>query len=86
MERPFVKLFIPGVPGISPTLGLKGNLFQRVRVGYPPDQFKVHIPGLNGIAKTVSFESVKYPMFFLERKGRDVFLESLKRNPVFCKY
>ena len=81
----YVKLFAPGVLGILPALGIKGKLFQRIRVGFPPDQFKVHVPGLNGIDKTVSFESVKYPMFFLQRKGRDIFLESLKRNPLFCK-
>ncbi|XP_065054286.1 uncharacterized protein LOC135683065 isoform X9 [Rhopilema esculentum] len=79
----FVKLFIPGPPGIRPTLGLKADLFQKVRVGMPPDQFIIKSPGLNGVEGTYSFESAKYPMFYLQRIGRDIYLEALKRNQDF---
>ena len=81
----FVKLYIPAPPGIKPTLGLRADLFQKVRIGMPPDQFIVKSPGLNGVEGTYSFESVKYPMFYLQRIGRDIFLEALKRNQDFCK-
>lgn len=81
----FVKLYIPGPGGIKPTLGLKADLFQRARIGMPPDQFIIKSPGLNGIEGTYSFESVKYPMCYLQRVGRDIYLEALKRNQDFCK-
>lgn len=79
----FVRLFIPGVPGIRPTLGIKADLFQRVRIAMPPDQFVMKTPGLNGIEGTYSLESVKYPMFYLQRIGRDIYLEALKRHRNF---
>eukprot|EP00794_Sanderia_malayensis_P014040 gene14039-15499_t len=79
----YVRLFLPGVAGINPTLGIKANLFQRVRIAVVPDQFVMKSPGLNGVAGTYSLESVKYPMFYLQRSGRDIYLESMKRNREF---
>ena len=83
---PLVRLFIPGVVGIKPILGLKALPFQKVRIAAFPDQFNVTSPGLNNKEGTYSFESIKYPNFYLQRNGRDIYLEVLNKNSKFCKY
>ena len=81
----YVKLYLPGSPGNKPILGLKASRLEKVRIGLPPDQFIIKSPGLNGIDGTYSFESVKYPEFYLQRIGRDIYLKAMQKNPDFCK-